>query len=756
MLMNTKVTEILDKSAKSSDVYGIPFIFLNLMETEEFKNAYKDYDINDLSNQVKEYSDIYSLMYLEKQDNMGADAYSLRKKILSTIAEKYSKVFDASEITLVHLFLACCTICDSIDLEKYFEDNSIKKEEIAKNIYQEETGNTVKLEDIPNLFVELDMTNLKMRVEKKGIKVSSGAVKSGKKGKFKNLEQFCTNLTEKAKSYTKPFVGREDVIERTLQVLCKKEKSNPVHIGEPGVGKSAVTKGLARLIFEKKVPDALKNATLYELDLTGLLAGTCYRGDFEKRIHGVLDELAQIENPILFIDEIHMILRAGDAEGGTSAANILKPYLTEGKIKFIGATTYNEYRKYIERDPALQRRFQKIEIVEPSIENAIGILNGVKKYYEDYHHITFTDDAIRSAVELTNKFIHDRFLPDKAIDMLDEAGAFNTISDTKKTVLDKEDIETIVAKTCRIPETTIKRDEIEKVSELDKDLKKNIFGQNEAIDIVTEKIMLSKSGLNDDEKPIGAFLFVGPSGVGKTELTKQIAKSLDMELLRFDMSEYQDSFNVSKLIGSPAGYVGYEEGGLLTEKILRNPHSVILFDEIEKAHPSIFKVFLQMLDYGMLTDNKGTKVDCRNTIIVMTSNAGVREATKSKIGFGTSSVNVDAIDDQVNEIFPVEFRNRLTAIIKFNPISDEMAKLVAKREIGFLIEKLKKQDVNLTVTEKAIDKIAKDGVSYEYGARNIQRLIDKEIKSLFVKAMINRTLNKNSTLDVSENHFVIS
>lgn len=578
--------------------------------------------------------------------------------------------------------------------------------------------------------------------------------------------EFVTDLVESVKDYDKPFIGREDVIESTVRTLARRDKCNPLHVGEPGVGKTAVTLGLAKKIATGDVPDILKKASLFSVDLAGMLAGTCFRGDFEKRLKAVLDGvLEENEMPILFIDEIHMIIGAGaTGEGTMDASNILKPFLTEGKIRFIGATTFAEYQKYFERDKALERRFQKIDIEEPSIEDAIKILDGVKVAYENHHHVTYTKDAVEAAVNLSAKYINNRYLPDKAIDLIDESGATHSIHPELGSKIDAKDIEAVIASICKIPKITNGEDELKAVRTLGEDLKKKVFGQDDAINSVVEAIKISKSGLTDGEKPIGSFLFVGPSGVGKTEIAKQLSNIFEIPLIRFDMSEYQESHTVSKLIGSPAGYIGYEEGGLLTESIRRNPHCVLLFDEIEKAHPDIFKTFLGMMDYGMLTDNKGRKINCKNCIIIMTSNAGATVATKPKtLGFGLlnkeeshHNVNVEGIMEAVEETFSPEFRNRLTGIAVFNGINDEIGKLIVKKELKTLAGLLKAKGINATFTEACVDELVRVGVSPVFGARGIQRTIDDKIKKLFVNAIINGTVSKRSQVDFDGTNFVIN
>lgn len=438
------------------------------------------------------------------------------------------------------------------------------------------------------------------------------------------------------------------------------------------------------------------------------------------------------------------------------AANILKPYLTDGKIKFIGATTYQEYRKYIEGDPALKRRFQKIEVDEPSVENAIKILEGLKESYEKYHSVTYTDEAIRAAVELTAKHIHDRYLPDKAIDMIDEAGAYVDIHPEHGTTITDTDIENVVCDVCKIPRKSM-ADSLTVVANLDAELNEKVFGQEEAVKQVAEIIKLSKSGLGDESKPIGAFLFVGPSGVGKTELSTQLANTLGIKLLRYDMSEYAESHAVAKLIGSPAGYVGYDDGGVLTNALLQNPHCVLLLDEIEKAHPDIFKTFLQMFDYGMITDNKGRKVDCRNVIIIMTSNAGVEKASRGPIGFNPENAMIDgnAIDDAVKKLFKVEFRNRLTAIIRFNGLTKEMSTLIAKKELASLKMKLIEKGIDASFTDACVDKIAELGTSPEYGARELKRIIDDKLRKMFVGMIINKTAPAVCSVDYVDDEFKV-
>lgn len=782
MKLNAKAMEILNKTEEAAKknkltAYGIPHVLLKMYEEPEFVKAYTG-NLDALKRITKMGATIYSYPAEKKVGGglMGYDLTSVCNKVLYNLHTFLSAEIPTEDITVAHLFLGLCAEYEEFHVEDFMEANGVNKMEIFVNLLMA-YGDLTDKPDVSSLKNRQYKINMEKRIvscctkekedyEKEAKEVEreaeeilkrAGASEAAGEKPKKALKKYCVDLIEKAKSYHKPFIGREDVIQRTMQVLCKAEKSNPIHLGEPGVGKSAVTKGLAKMILEDNVPEILKGSKLYELDLTALLAGTCYRGDFENRIKAVLDELDQLEKPILFIDEIHMLIGAGNGgTGSMDAANILKPYLTDSKIKFIGATTYKEYTQFIEKDPALMRRFQKIEIKEPSIEDAIAILDGLKEHYEEYHHVTYSEDAIAAAVELTAKHIHDRYLPDKAIDMIDEAGAYVNVTPGHVPEVTKSDIENIVSTVCKIPKKTMGKDDLKTVSSLEETLNRHVFGQENAITAVSEMIKLSKSGLGNDNKPIGTFLFVGPSGVGKTELAKQIAEAMSLSLIRFDMSEYSEAHSVAKLFGSPAGYVGYDDGGLMTDAILKTPHAVLLLDEIEKAHPDIFKTFLQMFDYGMITDSKGHKVDCRQLIVIMTSNAGVADATKPAIGFGNvETVNHDAISEAVNRLFSIEFRNRLDSIVTFNGLNKEMSIMVAEKELADLKSKLAKKDIEVTFTRNCIEKIAEDGTSYEYGARNLQRLINDKIKRQFVKEIIDGSPAEKYVVDVDGNNFSI-
>ncbi|WP_459480938.1 ATP-dependent Clp protease ATP-binding subunit ClpA [Clostridium saccharoperbutylacetonicum] len=555
------------------------------------------------------------------------------------------------------------------------------------------------------------------------------------------LSKFTINLIEKVNEENNdPLIGREDILERSIQILCRRIKNNPIHVGESGVGKTAITFGLAKLIRENKVPDRIKGSSMFSLDIGSVIAGTKYRGDFEERIKRILDIISKQEKPIVYIDEIHNIVGAGALNGGAlDASNLLKPYLTEGKIRFIGATTFDEYKKFFEKDKALSRRFQKIDVKEPSIKEAIEILNGLKGNYEEYHNVIYTSDAISDAVTLSDKYIKDKFLPDKAVDIIDEAGAYARMHNEnleEKITIDRKSIEEIISKVCSIPKQTVESSEINALQHLEAKLKENIFSQDNAIEEVVRCIKMSRSGLNEEDKPVASMLFVGPTGVGKTEIARTLSKLLGIDLIRFDMSEYGEKHAAAKLIGSPPGYVGYEEGGLLTDSIRKTPHCVLLLDEIEKAHEDILGVLLQVMDYATLTDNKGRKADFRNVIIIMTSNAGAKNIGKKLIGFGEREVKGEAIMEEVKKFFTPEFRNRLDKIVVFNSMSDSMALSVAKKQLNNFEAKLSSKNIEIKFSDECIEHVAKIGTSDEFGAREIARVIASNIKPLLVDEIL--------------------
>jgi ATP-dependent Clp protease ATP-binding subunit ClpA len=553
------------------------------------------------------------------------------------------------------------------------------------------------------------------------------AAKSGQEA----LDAYCHDLNEKARQgRIDPLIGREKEVDRTIQILCRRSKNNPLYVGDPGVGKTAIAEGLAKRIVEGEVPDVLKPAVIYSLDMGSLLAGTRYRGDFEERIKAVLSELEKIPDSILFIDEIHTVIGAGATSGGAmDASNLLKPALSSGQLRCIGSTTYKEYRNYFEKDRALVRRFQKIDIHEPSIEDTIKILKGLKPHYEEHHKVKYTLDALKAAVELSAKYIHDRKLPDKAIDIIDEVGAAQMLVplEKRKKVINVKDIEGVVAAIARIPATTMTKNDKEALQNLERDLKTMVYDQDKAINILCDSIKLARAGLREAEKPIGCYLFSGPTGVGKTEVARQLAKTMGIELTRFDMSEYMERHSVSRLIGTPPGYVGFEQGGLLTDKIDQHPHCVLLLDEIEKAHPDLFNILLQVMDYGKLTDNNGKTVDFRNVILIMTTNAGAAEMAKAPLGF-ERGVRTDEDSEAITKMFSPEFRNRLDAIVPFQNLQPETVEKVVDKFVMQLEAQLADKDVVIELTDGARKHLAKIGYDITMGARPLSRIIQEKIK----------------------------
>jgi len=602
--------------------------------------------------------------------------------------------------------------------------------------------------------------------------------KAGKKGA---LERYAIDLTALAREQKlDPVIGREEELDRTIQVLCRRLKNNPIHVGDSGVGKTAITEGLAQRIVAGNVPPILRDFCILSLDMGALVAGTKYRGDFEERVKRVVEEMLKRDKAILFIDEIHTIVGAGSVSGGAlDASNLLKPALTSGKLRCIGSTTHEEYNKFFEKDRALSRRFQKIDINEPSEQIAIDIIKGVKSRYEDYHNVLYSDEVVETAVRLSAQFITERRLPDKAIDVIDEAGAYARIEAFKKeseqifnelpgldnmTTNEAEPalkipgdgaesstiqnaqiekiaislpvIETVISKIARIPQRSVGESEKDKLRDLEMRLKQRIFGQDDAIAAVVKAVKRSRAGFRADGKPVANFLFAGPTGVGKTELARQLAEILGVTMLRFDMSEYQEKYTVSRLIGSSPGYVGYEDGGQLTDAVRKQPHAVVLLDEIEKAHPDIFNILLQIMDYATLTDNQGRKADFRNVILIMTSNAGAREIGKGLIGFGDRIQDDTAVNNAVEKLFTPEFRNRLDAVVRFGHLSRDIMVSIVQKELDAFTALLAEKHVTLTVTGSCVDKLAEEGYSKEFGARNTGRLIEDKIKSFFVDEVL--------------------
>lgn len=553
---------------------------------------------------------------------------------------------------------------------------------------------------------------------------------NGKETTDSALELYTSNLNvEASKGKTDPLIGREKEIERTAQILCRRRKNNPLLVGDPGVGKTSIAEGLAWLIVNGKAPKPLADAEIYSLDIGALVAGTKYRGDFEKRLKHLLNALKKNPNAILFIDEIHMIIGAGSSMGSTmDASNLIKPALSNGTLRCIGSTTFQEHRQVFEKDHALSRRFQKIDVNEPSISETVEILQGLKNRFEEFHGVEYDDQALNVAVELSAKFINDRFLPDKAIDVIDEAGAQRRLqTEEKKTRITVDNIEDIIAKIARIPPKTVSKDDKSVLQHLDRDLKRVVFGQDEAIAALSSAIKLSRAGLKSPNKPIGSFVFAGPTGVGKTEVTKQLAKLLGLELIRFDMSEYMERHAVSRLIGAPPGYVGFDQGGLLTDAVHKNPHSVLLLDEIEKAHPDVFNLLLQIMDHGSLTDNNGRKSDFRNVILVLTTNIGAESITRSSIGF-TEQDHSNDNQDAMKKAFAPEFRNRLDATVQFKALPFSIVESVIDKFLTELQAQLDDKKVVLDVDESARQWMAKNGYDQLMGARPMQRLIQEHLK----------------------------
>ncbi len=593
-------------------------------------------------------------------------------------------------------------------------------------------------------------------------KASEGVEEAQVEGATKEspLDQFTQNLNKAAADgKIDPLIGREDEVDRVIQILCRRRKNNPLLVGEAGVGKTAIAEGLAFRIVQEEVPDILHNAVVYSLDMGALLAGTKYRGDFEQRLKAVLKQLKDTPNGILFIDEIHTIIGAGSASGGTlDASNLLKPALANGQLKCIGATTFTEFRGVFEKDHALSRRFQKVDVNEPSVEQTVQILRGLKSRFEEHHGVKYSSSALSTAAELAARFINDRHLPDKAIDVIDEAGAAQRIlpkSKQKKTI-GKAEIEEIIAKIARIPPQTVNQDDRSKLQTIDRDLRNVVFGQDPAIDALASAIKMARAGLGKQDKPIGSFLFSGPTGVGKTEVAKQLAFILGIELIRFDMSEYMERHAVSRLIGAPPGYVGFDQGGLLTEAITKKPHAVLLLDEIEKAHPDIFNILLQVMDHGTLTDNNGRKADFRNVIIIMTTNAGAESLTKRSMGFTESKAAGDELAD-IKRMFTPEFRNRIDAIISFRALDEEIILRVVDKFLMQLEEQLHEKKVEAIFTEKLRKFLSKKGFDPQMGARPMARLIQDMIrKALADELLFGRLVNGGRvTVDLNEKDDVV-
>jgi ATP-dependent Clp protease ATP-binding subunit ClpA len=575
---------------------------------------------------------------------------------------------------------------------------------------------------------------------------------SGRGGRGQDaLSNYCVNLNRKAQQgKIDPLIGRESEIERTIQILCRRTKNNPLYVGDPGVGKTAIAEGLAKRIIEGDVPEVLLKSTIYALDMGSLLAGTRYRGDFEERLKAVVAELENQPGSILFIDEIHTVIGAGATSGGAmDASNLLKPALAQGTLRCIGSTTYKEYRNYFEKDRALVRRFQKIDVNEPTVEDSVKILQGLKANYEKHHKVRYTPEAIRGAVELSARYIHDRKLPDKAIDVIDEVGASRMLlpENKRRKTVTLRDVEEIVAKIARIPPKSVSADDKETLRNLERDLKSMVFGQDRAIEALSAAIKLSRAGLREPEKPIGNYLFSGPTGVGKTEVAKQLAKTLGIELIRFDMSEYMERHSVSRLIGAPPGYVGFDQGGLLTDSIDQHPHAVLLLDEIEKAHQDLYNILLQVMDHGKLTDHNGKTVDFRNVILIMTTNAGAADMAKPAIGFG-SSVRIGEDEEAIKRMFTPEFRNRLDATVTFAGLTPEIVARVVEKFVMQLEAQLADRNVTIELSSAAKEWLAEKGYDPLYGARPLARVIQEHIKKPLAEELLFGKLAKGGAVKV--------
>jgi ATP-dependent Clp protease ATP-binding subunit ClpA len=560
------------------------------------------------------------------------------------------------------------------------------------------------------------------------------------------LSKYTVDLVEAAKAKKlDPLVDRDDILERTAHVLCRRLKNNPVHVGDPGVGKTAIVEGLAQRVASGNVPAPLKNVKIFRVDMGALVAGTRYRGDFEERLVKLLEAVSKLKKPILYIDEIHTVVGTGAVSGSSmDATNIIKPYLSHGEIRFIGSTTHEEYKKHFEKDRALARRFARIDINEPSEGECVKILQGLRPHYEKFHGVKYSDEILEQIVSLSTKHMTDRFLPDKAIDTLDEVGVFCRLNFAKPYIVTEEAVERVIARAAKVPEKSVSANETVALKNLAEDLCARVFGQDEAVASITHAIHSARAGLNEPDRPVANLLFVGPTGVGKTEVAKQLAELLGIQLSRFDMSEYQEKHAVARLIGSPPGYVGFEEGGLLTDAIRKNPHCVLLLDEIEKAHADILNILLQVMDYGALTDNTGKKADFRNVIIIMTSNAGAREMTRQTIGFD-GILDSAAADKAVEKMFSPEFRNRLDAVVRFKPVDEKMSLQIAEKSINRLAAKLSAKNVTFTAAKPALEYIASKGLSEKYGAREIIRLVENDVKKLLVHEVLFGELKNGGT-----------
>jgi len=770
MKISNAVAEILQYAGKfvaeNEYEYITPeALLLAMCEQENFRLAFSfcDGDVEELKCRLREYME----KYVPKKKN-NAPKFSAATQKLLVYAELHLSSCGNDTLEMKHLLRAIWQLKDGY-AAYYMKLQGVDEVDILRALAEADAGNEFTEEgseytDDPgddetgNDDYSDDDYDEDSDEEADGYGGDTdvpvrGRNKGGRDKASSGWRSFAPCLNDTLKDIN-PLIGREEELERTIQILCRKEKNNPLHIGEPGVGKTAITYGLVERIREGRVPEPLWGSRVYALDLGGAVAGTKYRGEFEKRLKKVMNEIAKDERPIVYIDEIHNLIGAGGTADGTmDAANILKPYLAEGHIRFIGATTFDEYKKRLEKDKSIIRRFQNVEIREPDLQETVEILKGLLPGYEEFHGVRYEDEVPEYAASMSARLIHERFLPDKAIDLIDEAGAYRKIHPLKekKQTVGKDVVNQVLTGICRVPVETVDAEDREGLATLEQRLKARIFGQDEAVSQVVNAIKFSKAGLLEAEKPLASLLFVGPTGVGKTEIAKCLAKELGVKLIRFDMSEYMEQHTVAKFIGSPAGYVGYEEGGILTEEIRKHPSSVLLLDEIEKAHVSIFNILLQIMDYATLTDNQGRKADFRNVVIIMTSNAGASRLGRTGIGFRAESMDESVLKEEVKNTFAPEFRNRLNKVVVFHAMDDVMGRRVVEKKLGELSAMLKLRNVEFSADEKAIALVQKKGVSVEFGAREVDRVIRNEIKPLLVDDLLFGRLKDGGKAELSAN-----